>query len=206
MYEFLFKKYHVDQTTGLDQRGLSAAAHGMVDYFNSDKEYIDVAVVKNGQEFTLFNEREVVHLKDVKALFRFDLEVLWVTGAVVLLFFAASYVWRREGRIRFLRSVVWGCGLTVALMVVAGVGMLLDFDSLLLQFHLLSFANDFWLLDPSRDYLIMLVTHGFMVDASIIVAATTTLGAVVAGGLSWLYLRRLDTGKTGASPGIAARS
>ena len=136
------------------------AANGLVDYFNSNQQYIDVVVTKDGEDFTLFNEREVEHLKDVKELFSFDLRVLWMTGAIIIVFLVVSQIWLKDGRIRLARAALWGSGLTVALMVAMGLGMMLDFDSLLLRFHLFSFANDLWLLDPSRDYLIMLITGG----------------------------------------------
>ncbi len=194
-YEYLFNKYQVGTTTGLDQTGLHQAAQGMVDYFNSDQQYIDLTVTKNGQPFKLFNEREIVHLKDVKSLFRFDLHVLWVTGALALVFVGYSILRGGNGRRRLAQGALIGGALTLGLMAAIGIGMLFDFDTLLLQFHLLSFANDFWQLDPTRDYLIMLITHGVMYEGAFTVAGATALGALVVGGAGGgylLYLRSKD--------------
>jgi len=85
-------------------------------------------------------------------------------------------------------SVVAGSSLTLGLMIALGIGMLFDFDQLLLRFHLLSFANDFWQLDPAHDYLIMLVTRGFMYDSSFICFGAAALGAVVLGAAAGVYL------------------
>ncbi len=69
-----------------------------------------------------------------------------------------------------------------------GLGTLLNFDRLFLQFHLLSFANDFWLLDPTKDYLIMLFPEGFWFDA-IFFGALAILGlALILGGVAGGYL------------------
>ena len=188
MYEYLFNKYDVGITTGLDSAGLKAAANGLVHYFNSSEEYIDLVVMKNGQPFQLFNDREIEHLKDVKALFQLDTRVLWGTLAFALAYIAFTLIRNKRSPKELARSAFIGGALTLGLMAVAGVGMLFNFDSLLLQFHLLSFANDFWLLDPTRDYLIMLITHGFMYDASFIVAGATALGALLVGGAGGGYL------------------
>jgi uncharacterized membrane protein len=72
-------------------------------------------------------------------------------------------------------------------MLVLGLGALLNrnlFDQLFLQFHFLAFTNDFWQLDPSRDYLIMLITGGFQYDVFLFCALVTAGGAVILGGLA----------------------
>jgi integral membrane protein (TIGR01906 family) len=187
-YDYLFNKYEVGTTTGLDKAALRETAQGMVDYFNSSQEYIDLTVTKDGQPFKLFNEREIVHLKDVKDLFRFDLTVLLATGAFVLAYGIFSILRKGEARRRLARGALIGGGLTLALTAAMGLGMLFNFDSLLLEFHLLSFANDFWQLDPTRDYLIMLITHGVMYDGAFTVAGATAVGALVVGGAGGGYL------------------
>ena len=58
-----------------------------------------------------------------------------------------------------------------------------------MQFHLLVFSNDFWQLDPARDYLIMLFPGGFWYDVTIDCALATAGLAAVIGGGSWWYLR-----------------
>ncbi len=42
-----------------------------------------------------------------------------------------------------------------------------------MQFHLLSFTNDLWQLDPRRDYLIMMYPQGFFRDATIAIGGLT---------------------------------
>jgi integral membrane protein (TIGR01906 family) len=190
IYTYLFHKYEVGITTGFDEAALRSVATGLVRYFNSGEEYIHFTLTHDGQPFQVFNEREMIHLKDVKALFRLDLWVFLGTSAFTLLYVILSILRGRDSRRGLARAIVVGAGLTVGLMAALGAGMLLDFDQLLFRFHLLSFANDFWLLDPSRDYLIMLVTRGFMFDATLIVAGATAAGSVVLAGAGGAYLLR----------------
>jgi len=183
MYEYLFNKYQVGTTTGLDSTALKATARGLVSYFNSDEEYIHLVVLKNGQPFTLFNERELLHLKDVKFLFRLDLWVLLGTAIFIVVYTIWNMVRSDTDRRKLARSALIGAGLTLGLMLILGIGMLFDFDALLWRFHLLSFSNNLWLLDPDKEYLIMLIPNGFMYDASFIVAGATAIGALIAGGI-----------------------
>ena len=191
LYKYGFEKYDVSRTTGLADSNLEYAARGLIDYFNSGAAYIKITVVKDGQSFPLFNQREIIHLKDVKGLIWLDYWVLLGTLAYVLAYAGVCLLWRRKRYWRRLaRAVIGGSGITVALMVALGLGVLLNFDQLFWQFHLISFANEFWQLDPSRDYLIMLFPSGFWYDASLFCALATVVGAVILGGVGGWYLKR----------------
>jgi len=189
LYEYGFSKYDVSQTTGLVEVELERAATGLISYFNSDEEYISLTVVKDGKPFELFNQREVTHLRDVKGLIWLDYRLLLAMLVYTLGYAGASLFWRRE---KYWRQLAWGLvgggGITLFLMLALGLGALLNFDQLFLQFHLISFANELWRLDPARDYLIMLFPQGFWYDATVFCALTTTVGAVILGGVGGGYL------------------
>jgi len=191
LYEYGFDKYNVSQTTGLADSELEKAATGLISYFNSDTEYISLTVTKDGEPFELFNQREVAHLRDVKGLIWLDYRLLLATLVYALAYAGVSLLWRRK---RYWRRLAWGIvgggGITLAVMLALGVGTLLNFDQLFLQFHLLSFANELWMLDPTRDYLIMLFPQGFWYDAAIFCVLATAGLAIVLGGLGGLYLKK----------------
>ena len=192
LYQYGFQKYDISRVTGIAPAELEKAARGLISYFDSSRDLIDVVIEKDGRDFTLFNEREVIHLKDVKGLVWLDYKVLLAT-----LLYAAGYVgyylrprpsfWVDLRRLA--RTVLLGSGVALGLMLLLGLGSLFDFEGLFIQFHLLSFSNDFWLLDPSRDYLVMLFPGGFWYDATIFIALGTTLAALVLAGASWGHLK-----------------
>jgi integral membrane protein (TIGR01906 family) len=189
LYQYGFDKYDVGQTTGLADVELEKAANGLIDYFNSREEYISLSVTKNGETFELFNQHEVIHLMDVKGLFWLDYWILFETLTFILVYSGISIFWQRGKHWRQLaRRTVIGSGITLALGLVLGLGILLNFDQLFLQFHLLSFSNDFWQLDPSRDYLIMLFPGGFWYDTATFCAGITAGLAVILGGVAGGYL------------------
>jgi integral membrane protein (TIGR01906 family) len=189
LYEYGFDKYNVSQTTGLDDTELKKVASGLIGYFNSAEETIELTVVKDGEPFTLFNQREVTHLRDVKGLFWLDYWVLLGTGIYVLLYTLVSLCWLTKEYWRSLAILtIIGSGLTLGLMLFLGLAAILDFDSFFWQLHIISFANDFWLLDPAKDYLIMLFPRGFWYDV-ILFCTSVTVGLVaIVGGAAGGYL------------------
>jgi len=189
LYEYGFEKYNVSQTTGLAQPELEKAATGLIGYFNSGEANISLTVIKDGKPFELFNQREVIHLRDVKGLIRLDYWVLLGTLIYTLSYAGLSLFWRRK---RYWRRLAWGVvsggGITLALMLAMGLGTLFGFDQLFYQFHLLSFSNEFWQLDPTKDYLIMLFPGGFWYDAATFCTLATAGLAIILGGVAGGYL------------------
>ena len=180
LYKYGFENNNVSQAPALAEFNLEEEAAGLISYFNSDEEYISLE---------LFNEKEVAHLKDVKGLIWLDYWVLLGTLIYILAYAGVSLLWRRK---RYWRRLAWGViggsGITLALMLALGSGMLSGFDQLFWQFHLLSFSNDLWQLDPAKDYLIMLFPGGFFYDVALFCALTTATGAVILGGVAGGYL------------------
>ncbi|GAG19775.1 unnamed protein product, partial [marine sediment metagenome] len=140
----------------------------------------------------LFNLQEKIHLRDVKGLIWLDYWVLLGTLIYTLSYVGVSLFWRRK---RYWRRLAWGMvgggGITLALMLALGLGALIgeeEFARFFLQFHLLSFSNELWQLDPARDYLIMLFPGGFWYDAAIFCALVTVGLAIILGGVAGGYL------------------
>ena len=187
LYEYGFQEYNVIQTTGLAEVELEKAATGLISYFNSDEEHISLTVVKNGEPFVLFNQQEVAHLRDVKGLIWLDYWVLLGTLIYTLAYAGISRFWRKEWR-RLARGIAGGSGITLVLGLALGLGTMLGFDQLFLKFHLISFTNELWQLDPAKDYLIMLFPQGFFYDAALFCALATAGLAIILGGMAGSYL------------------
>ncbi len=183
LYKYGFEKYNVGQTTSLADSELEKAATGLISYFNSGEEYISLTAIKDGKSFELFNQQEVSHLKDVKGLIWLDYRLLTGTLVYILAFAGVILFWRKDWR-RLAWGVVGGSGLTLALMLALGLGALFNFDRLFLQFHFISFTNELWRLDPTRDYLIMLFPQGFWYDATLFCVLATVGMAIILGGVS----------------------
>jgi integral membrane protein (TIGR01906 family) len=194
-----FEKYNISQTTGLSEPELKKAANGLINYyFNSDKEYISLTVLKDGEPFELFNQREVGHLKDVKALVQLNSRLLLGTAIYIGVYAGMCLFWRRKRYWRNLaRGTAIGGSITLGMIVALGVGSMVgSFDQLFLQFHFLAFTNELWMLDPTKDYLIMLFPEGFWFDAAMLFGQITTGAAGTLLAVALVYLRRTRRIKT----------
>lgn len=203
LYTDGFEKYNVSQTTGLSQTELEKAAAGLISYFNSDEEYIDLTVTKNGEPFELFNKREIGHLKDVKALIQMDYHLLLGTAIYVGIYAGIFFSRKKRPDLRKLaRGTVIGSGIALGLIIALGIAaVFLNFDQLFLQFHFLAFTNDLWLLNPATDYLIMLFPEGFWLDVGIRFGIMITGAAATLFGISLVYLRRIREKTDSPTPG-----
>ena len=192
LYKSGFEKYNISQTTGLAESELEIAARGLISYFNSGDEYISLTVEKDGEPFELFNEREVIHLKDVKGLIQLDYRLAVGILIYVLAYAGVSLFWRKRRYWRQLaKGVVVGSGISLSLLLALGIGTLLNFEQLFFQFHLISFTNELWLLDPATDYLIMLFPQGFFYDYVLLCGSITAGLAAILGGVCVVYVKRM---------------
>ena len=97
----------------------------------------------------------------------------------------------------------WGGAVTLALVVVVGLAALVGFDRLFLAFHLISFTNDLWILDPRRDVLLMMFPQGFFFEATMWIVGSTVVEAVILTiypVVSWLRRRRAAAGPVEGAP------
>ena len=199
LYNRGYQKYGVSQTTGLSQAELEKVTTGLINYFNSSEEYLSLTVIKDSQPFKLFNQREIAPMKDVKRLVRLDYHLLLGTALYIGANAGICLLWRRRRYWRrLIRGVAIGSSLALGVIVAMGLAStVMDFDQLFLKFHYLAFTNQLWMLDPTKDYLIMLFPQGFWYDAVMLFAKITigvavTLGGV-AGGYLWRTRRRVTS-------------
>ena len=129
-------------------------------------DYLAGLKMKDGTP--LYNERELSHMYDVRVVYqtsRFVMALMIVFIIVTLLL-----VCKNPGSLPdFLKALKWGAGLTLGLILLAGIGILTGFDALFEAFHHLFFTGDSWLFWET-DSLIRLFpeplwVHGFMLTA-----------------------------------------
>ena len=193
VFGYSFPKYDVVEVTGVDRAQLDRAAVEMVRYFRNSEPLLTTRVTIDGQEQALFNPREVLHMRDVKERFQASFRVHEAAFVYIVGYVAAVFLWSRERPMRRLaeQSILAGV-LTAGILATAALTMLVGFDAMFRQFHLLSFSNDFWMLDPATDRLVQMFPQGFWFDVSLAVGvASVAQGALIAFA-GWAYLRWLD--------------
>jgi integral membrane protein (TIGR01906 family) len=183
VYNYAVSAYHPETTTGIPAPQLERATHVIRDYFSNAQRDLDVTVVDTtGNRVPLFNDREIAHMRDVKALVLRLYRVLDIALAALLIAASSMLIWPLGGLRRLAAALLAGSAVTGALLIgFAAVAAFGGFDQLFLDFHLLSFSNDFWLLDPTRDHLVQLFPQGYWLDVTIfVVALSLTISAAIA--------------------------
>jgi len=176
LYDYGFRRFSAAQRLHMEPEELRRVARDLIAYFNSGEYRLG----------GFFSERERLHLKDVRNLVQLDYRVQEGSGAYLALF-AVTALLRR--RLRVLgRALGYGGMATLALFILLAFAVALGFDRLFLAFHLMSFPNLLWVLDPRRDRLIMMFPEGFFFQATLFIAAATILEAL----LLWWLGRKLS--------------
>lgn len=177
LYEYGFDKYQISQVTGISKTQLVEVARQMADYLNGKSPTLQLTVDSKDGTRQLYNEKELTHMGDVLKIVSL-FHVLQI-ASVILFLILGVVVYFQMGTGRIMRGLEIGSIITAAFTVLLITWAFIDFDSLFLLFHYVSFSNNLWILDPSRDYLIMMFPEGFFNDVALFMVSTI-LGASVA--------------------------
>ena len=189
LYQYGFHKYQVSQVTGLDEGQLKEISEKLVDYFDSKAETPQIMIVKGGNEFELYHDYELIHLHDVKSLFQIAYRVQAASLAYLIIYALLFLLWRKGRWQDLAKGIERGCILTLCLLAGMGIVSILGFEQLFIQFHYLVFGDPStspWVLDPSKDYLIMLFPSPFWQDIAVLGGITIAAEALLFGSIAWL--------------------
>ena len=122
LYTYGFERYNVTRTTGLNSAQLVTVAQEIRDYFNSSEEFLEVNVVLGGEERPLFNQNEILHMRDVKGLVRGVYNVQQITAIYMVVYMAVVLAASRGRSLRRLAGrVLAGSILTVGMVGATGL-------------------------------------------------------------------------------------
>ena len=189
IYEYGVDTYQISHVTGIAKPELMKVHQHLIDYYNSKVDSPQVTVLRAGEKIDVFNEKELVHLQDVKGLIQVDYTVQLVTLLLMIICVLVLLLWLRDTWRTVVRGVWWGNVATFGLMIFLALGTLFGFEQLFVLFHLLSFTNEFWILDPRKDYLIMLFPGGFFHDVALLSFGAVIAESLILGGIVCCVLR-----------------
>jgi len=181
-YEYSFNKYNVSDVTNIDRAQLSEVARRLVDYFNSKEETPQI------EGLELFQERELVHLKDVKELFQFDYQIQMLSLVYIVAYVLLFLLWRKGRWQDLAKGIRWGCALTLVFIIMLSIASVFSFDHVFIRFHYLVFGDPSrspWIFDPSRDYLIRLFPPPFWQAIAMFGGMAIAAEALLLGGVAW---------------------
>jgi integral membrane protein (TIGR01906 family) len=150
-----YEKYDIYSSTDLDEEAIVVATQAIVEYLEGTRDTLEVEY--NGM--MIFNNKEMAHMKDVKAIFKFMNMMKMLAGILGILIMVMS-----KKLSTLMMGTIYATGASLLLFGGVGVLMLTDFNAAFVKFHEMFFSNDLWLLDPRTDRLIQLLPEGFFLD------------------------------------------
>ena len=181
LFEALFERNQVTARTGISTEGLADVGRQVQAYFaDSSSAPLQVTAAVNGVERELFNEEEVSHMADVKALFLRTYRVQ-SAAALLLAVFTLIAAWRFRGEV-YPTIAIWlrrGAVLTGVIILTLGILSIVAFDQLFTVFHYIGFPQGNWLFNPSTDYLVRVFPFGFWQDVTLFIGMLTLMEAAV---------------------------
>lgn len=172
------------------------AAQGVALYMDGQKDEI---LHPDGSGASLFSENEMLHLRDVRGIVSLLKIIRWVGGlAAVGGIGIAWFLGKKKGQTTILQEIwqgfAWASGVLMAVAIGICIWGFVDFESLFLQFHLVSFTNDLWLMDPLRDLMIALMPESFFMwyAGELLKSLLPVIGIMLCLVISWLKVGRKE--------------
>ena len=145
---------------GMNREDLQRATDTLLDYLKDKRDDLFVQANIGGQEREVFNERETLHMVDVKNLYLWAMRI----GNGLLILAVLFYLWAffsGQDKRAVLGGYLQGNFILLGIIAVLGIYAAIDFNSFWTGFHHIFFTNDLWLLDPRTDILIQMVPEQF---------------------------------------------
>ena len=157
IYEYNLNFYPITERTSLEIEEIREINSQIKNYFFDETEFLEVSI---------FNEKEIYHMKDVKDIIN-NLFLYGKLSSVVFVIITLICVKKYKVRIYsvFKASSIFYSSVLLAL----AIGFLISFNKLFIIFHEIAFSNDLWKLNINEDYLLMMYPENFFRDIALLI-------------------------------------
>lgn len=188
-YESKYEWLAVPESLQVEMPTLMGYTRALLDYLAGRRDTPNVEARVRGRSGPLYGEREMLHLADVRELYALSWQV---RNLQLIAAFCIAYLAYRSRR---LKSVLRTYARTSALIVLGLLGLtglaIVDFPRYFTWFHLISFDNDLWLLDPATENLINMFPEAFFAAAALRIGITAIVAFALLGLVAWRASKEL---------------
>ena len=157
IYQYNLNFYPITERTSLEIEEIREINSQIKNYFFDETEFLEVSI---------FNEKEIYHMKDVKDIIN-NLFLYGKLSSVVFVIITLICVKKYKVRIYSVfkaSSIVYS-----AMLLALAIGFLISFNKLFIIFHEIAFSNDLWKLNINEDYLLMMYPENFFRDIALLI-------------------------------------
>ncbi|SHH79169.1 integral membrane protein TIGR01906 [Caloranaerobacter azorensis DSM 13643] len=148
-----YEEYNIEDVTGISEENLMLITEKLLDYLKGKRENIIIFTEVGDKIEQVFEERELLHLKDVRELFRKGYIIKDLT--LLLSIVSLIYIFYKD-RIKLKKILIVTSLIQLILMGLLYILIYSDFYKYFTYFHKILFSNDLWLLNPKTDILIQM--------------------------------------------------
>lgn len=157
-----YEKMDTAADMGMSHEELMSATNVLLDYLKDKRDDISLEVTVYGEKVEMFDERETLHMVDVKDLYLAAITLTRVLGIMGVAAFVSLTAFKAT-RKQALKGYHRGNIIFLCIIAVLELYALIDFNSFWNSFHHVFFDNDLWLLYPD-ERLIQMVPSQFFSD------------------------------------------
>lgn len=169
-YKKEYQKYEVTKDLDMKIDQVMYVTDHMMDYLIGKEEKLSVITKIDGTDKDFFNERDRLHMADVRNLFLGGIKVgigCMVLAVVILGVMAKK---EKDWKRLFFKTYTMAIAAWIIVCALLGIAFYVDFTTCFTIFHKIFFTNDLWLFDPATDYMIRMLPEGFFSDMVIRIA------------------------------------
>ena len=161
-FRWQYSLNHTAESIGISEDGLMNATNALLDYMQDKRDDIKVIEVVNGSEREIFDERETLHMVDVKNLYlnAMNTRTVLLVGSIVILTLLA-FTHRNQSYTILSNAYQNGLLFLGSLIFFIAIYAIVDFNGFWMNFHYVFFDNDLFLLDPNISIMINMFPSNF---------------------------------------------
>lgn len=169
-YSYEYQKNHQAEVIGMSDDDLMKATDTLLDYLEDKRDDIVVEATVNDCQREVFNERETLHMVDVKNLCIHAKTCGYILFGISLVL---SFILFQKENKNFYQYFEYGfkvaIGIIVLFVSLLAIYALCDFYDFWMNFHYIFFDNDLFILDPNTSIMINMFPESFFFDLVILI-------------------------------------
>lgn len=179
-YVDIYDKYNICDITGKSYQELVEITDGLFTYLKG----------KAGNEILEphFNEREILHMRDVQVLFKYGFILKYIT--IILSLLIIIFLVIRGEKTSICRWIYKGLFVNWIIILLLAIGAYFDFNKYFTYFHYIFFTNDLWLLNPDTDLLIQMLPEELFSSMAISIGVSFLTYVATIQGIGYAVVKK----------------
>lgn len=142
-YAKKYDEYKIPSSTNIEKNELMDLTNKLFKYLKGEEDNSDIE--------KYFNEKELIHLEDVRVLFKEGFILRNISIIILLISFLYLIFKSPKDLVKYS---MYSSSISLGIVLAVFLLYLIDFNKYFTYFHLILFDNDLWLLNPNVDILI----------------------------------------------------